>query len=114
MGDVSIDHSISNGTCYYGVNKESPSTMLACGNSAIDTVSCCQAGDMCLNYSNCFDEDAGLLYIGGCTDPEYGGGPCSARLLEWSTFQPPPAYFAFYVYPALVIIRKACETQIQV
>lgn len=52
-----IDMFISNGTCYYETGKESSKNVIPCGNAANDVYPCCQAGDFCLEYNVCYNEN---------------------------------------------------------
>jgi hypothetical protein len=67
---------ISNGTCYIGAGKEADKRMLPCGNDALGHKACCQAGDMCLSSRACYNQEFGVTYLLGCSDPDYKDQNC--------------------------------------
>ena len=46
---------ISNGTCYYGPEKQANSKYIPCGNAALAHFTCCEGGDMCLSNNACYN-----------------------------------------------------------
>lgn len=72
---VEADIYISNGTCYTGAG-DSTQVMIPCGNAYFGHVGCCQASDVCLSSSVCYNAQYGITYVTGCTDPEYGADVC--------------------------------------
>ena len=67
---------ITNGTCYHGQDEESPSDILPCGNAALTTRGCCQAGDMCVGNNFCYSKELDITYQAGCSDPDYAHDKC--------------------------------------
>ncbi|KAM0330132.1 hypothetical protein ACHAQA_004305 [Verticillium albo-atrum] len=73
---ASRDAFISNGTCFFAPGQESIDSMLPCGNDAFGRVSCCQQGDMCLTSNACYNQQFGVTYLAGCSDPTYDHRSC--------------------------------------
>ncbi|CRK18675.1 hypothetical protein BN1723_013792, partial [Verticillium longisporum] len=73
---ASRDAFISNGTCYYAPGQEAIDSMIPCGNDAFGRVSCCQQGDMCLTSNACYNQQFGVTYLAGCSDPTYEHRSC--------------------------------------
>jgi len=70
---------ISNGTCYYTVNKETKGNFIPCGNNALQVWPCCQLGSICLSLGDanaCYDAKSGNAYVAGCTDPSFVSPNC--------------------------------------
>ena len=67
---------ISNGTCYVGPGVEAADAFFPCGNDALGHKTCCGAGDMCLSSRACFNQQHGLTYLLGCSDPLYSDPSC--------------------------------------
>ncbi|KAM0272204.1 hypothetical protein ACHAQH_008805 [Verticillium albo-atrum] len=76
---ASRDAFISNGTCYYAAGQESIDSMLPCGNDAFGRISCCQQGDMCLTSNACYNQQFGVTYLSGCSDPTYSHRNCPGK-----------------------------------
>lgn len=72
MADINL--LISNGTCYYDEGKASSDNVIPCGNAANDVYSCCQAGDFCLDYSICYNDNRELPMY-----PRVGPVECTLR-----------------------------------
>lgn len=66
---------VSNGTCYSGPN-HAAADLLPCGNDYYGHVGCCQYKDNCLLGSACFNNEYGVTYVAGCTDPTYNDSTC--------------------------------------
>ena len=81
---------ISNGTCYYGPHQESPDHMLPCGNAALGSKACCQAGDMCRDGDICHNKALDLTYMAGCSDPEFKGAGCNV-IKAWESDRTSPS-----------------------
>ncbi|KAM7185345.1 hypothetical protein V8F33_012463, partial [Rhypophila sp. PSN 637] len=62
---------VNNGTCYQANNVELDDHYIPCGNVLFGDHACCQAGDVCLEFSACYNNDLDLTYIAGCTDKAY-------------------------------------------
>lgn len=80
-----FDPNISNGTCYRKTGsgvKQLPYKYIPCGNAAIGHVGCCQAGDKCLAFGACYNQDAGTTYVSGCTDEEYQDSNCPQKAFD--------------------------------
>ncbi|EEY20115.1 conserved hypothetical protein [Verticillium alfalfae VaMs.102] len=73
---ASRDAFISNGTCYLAPGQEAIDSMIPCGNDAFGRVSCCQQGDMCLTSNACYNQQFGVTYLAGCSDPTYDHRSC--------------------------------------
>ncbi|KAL1837730.1 hypothetical protein VTJ49DRAFT_3446 [Mycothermus thermophilus] len=71
-----FDPSISNGTCYRASDDLSADIFIPCGNSAFGHISCCQAGDKCLEHGACYNNHYRTTYLAGCTDPLYKDASC--------------------------------------
>lgn len=69
---------VSNGTCYSSRN-ETAVDMLPCGNDYFGHVGCCQHDDDCLLDSTCFNNEYGVTYVAGCTDPTYNDTTCPSK-----------------------------------
>jgi hypothetical protein len=70
------DRSISNGTCVFASGIRTDKIYIPCGNAAFGDVSCCVAGDFCLENNACFSPKYGTTYLAGCTDIDYESPTC--------------------------------------
>lgn len=53
---VQPDPYISNGTCYYDVDKKAADNFIPCGNVATSGIlACCSYGSFCLENNACWD-----------------------------------------------------------
>ncbi|KAK3903291.1 hypothetical protein C8A05DRAFT_32984 [Staphylotrichum tortipilum] len=74
MADLA--RSISNGTCVFTRGIVTDKIYIPCGNAAFGDISCCVAGDFCLENNACFNAKYGTTYLAGCTDPAYESPTC--------------------------------------
>ncbi|KAH7395055.1 hypothetical protein DE146DRAFT_68518 [Phaeosphaeria sp. MPI-PUGE-AT-0046c] len=67
-------------SCYWSANKLAPDDYLPCyGSTTTAQYSCCQAGDKCLEGNACYDQDTGVTYQYGCTDPTFKDPHCPQK-----------------------------------
>lgn len=67
---------ISNGTCYSAAGQQADDAIIPCGNAVHGPLTCCQQGDMCLSSQACYNDEFGVTYLAGCSDPEYEDDSC--------------------------------------
>ncbi|KAH6684827.1 hypothetical protein F5X68DRAFT_262736 [Plectosphaerella plurivora] len=68
---------ISNGTCYLAAGVEAHKAMIPCGNAVFyGDLTCCQQGDVCLTSNACYNQEFGVTYLAGCSDPKYKAASC--------------------------------------
>ncbi|RMZ78729.1 hypothetical protein DV737_g3785, partial [Chaetothyriales sp. CBS 132003] len=76
MASSTLDPQISNGTCYYALDREAHPRYIPCGNAAFGHVPCCESADVCLSSLACYNGEHGVTYLAGCTDPTYQNKNC--------------------------------------
>ncbi|KAK0649958.1 hypothetical protein B0T16DRAFT_324568, partial [Cercophora newfieldiana] len=67
---------VSNGTCYTARGTKASSAFIPCGNDAFGHVTCCGKGDWCLGSNACWNQEFGVTYLLGCSDPNFQDPNC--------------------------------------
>ncbi|KAK0614684.1 hypothetical protein B0T14DRAFT_570590 [Immersiella caudata] len=72
MASINVSH----GTCYSDQGVEADAAFIPCGNDAFGHVTCCGRGDWCLMSNACYNQEFGITYLQGCSDPDYQDPSC--------------------------------------